>query len=127
MSFPFNPHQGLIVVQTEIVGPSGSAVLRLALDIGATNTVVNVGMLTAIGYDPALAPDRFQVTTASGIEFVPRIIVNKMTALGQEKRNFPVLCHTLPSSAGIDGLLGLDFFRGLKLIVDFRNGQIILK
>ncbi|MCH8294760.1 retroviral-like aspartic protease family protein [Candidatus Poribacteria bacterium] len=101
--------------------------MRLALDIGATNTVVNVGMLTAIGYDPALAPDRFQVTTASGIEFVPRIIVNKMTALGQEKRNFPVLCHTLPSSAGIDGLLGLDFFRGLKLIVDFRNGQIILK
>ena len=73
MSFPFNPHQGLIVVQTEIVGPSGSAVLRLALDIGATNTVVNVGMLTAIGYDAALALDRFQVTTASGVEFVPRI------------------------------------------------------
>ncbi|HIE30700.1 TPA: hypothetical protein EYP66_25880 [Candidatus Poribacteria bacterium] len=110
MSFPFNPHQGLIVVRTEIVGPSGSAVLRLALDIGATNTVVNVGMLTAIGYDPAPAPDRFQVTTASGVEFVPRIIVSKITALGQEKRNFPVLCHTLPSSAGIDGLLGLDFF-----------------
>jgi hypothetical protein len=56
MSFPFNPHQGLIVVQTEFVGPSGSAVLRLALDIGATNTLINVGMLTAIGYDSALAP-----------------------------------------------------------------------
>lgn len=127
MSFPFNPHQGLIIVRTELVGQSGNAILRLALDIGATNTVVNVGMLTAIGYDPALAPDRFQVTTASGVEFVPRIIVSKITALGQEKRNFPVLCHTLPPSAGIDGLMGLDFFRGLKLIIDFRNGQIVLK
>ena len=41
MSFSFNPHQGLIVVRTELVGPSGSAILRLVLDIGATNTLAN--------------------------------------------------------------------------------------
>jgi hypothetical protein len=35
-------------------GPSGSAVLRLALDTGATSTVVNVGLVVALGYDPAL-------------------------------------------------------------------------
>src|SRR3954470_21099181 len=111
MSFPFDPKKGLVVVRAELWGPAGSAVLRLALDTGATGTVVNVGMLVAVGYDPALAPDRFQVTTGSGVEFVPRITLDKVVALGQERTAFPVLGHTLPPSSGIDGLLGLDFFR----------------
>ena len=126
MSFPFDLQQGLIIVQAELVGPSGNALLRFALDTGATRTLVSVGMLVSIGYDPALATDRVQVTTGSGIEFVPRIILSKIVALGQERVDFPVLCHTLPPSAGIDGLLGLDFFRGHSLTVDFRNGQIRL-
>lgn len=126
MSFSFDPRQGLIVVRAELWGPAGSAVLQLALDTGATGTLINVGMLVAVGYDPALAPDRFQVTTGSGVEFVPRIPLDKVVTLGQERQGFPVLAHTLPPSAGIDGLLGLDFFRGQTLTIDFRAGEIKL-
>jgi predicted aspartyl protease len=126
MSFAFEPQQGLIIIRAELWGPSGSAVLRLALDTGATGTVVNVGMLVAVGYDPALVPDRIQVTTGSGVEFVPRVILDKLEALGHERTGFPVLCHTLPPSAGVDGLLGLDFFRGQSLTIDFRNGRVTL-
>jgi len=121
-----NPLQGLIAVQSELWGPQGSAVLRLALDTGATSTVVNVAMLVAIGYDPALSSDRVQVTTGSGIEFAPRVILQRIIALGHERFSFPVLGHTLPPSAGVDGLLGLDFFRGLNLAMDFRTGQVTL-
>jgi hypothetical protein len=32
MNFPFDPQQGLIVVQAELWGPQGSGVLRLAVD-----------------------------------------------------------------------------------------------
>jgi hypothetical protein len=35
-----------------------------------------------------------------------------------------VLGHTLPPSSGVDGLLGLDFFRGLCLNIDFRPGRL---
>jgi predicted aspartyl protease len=126
MSFPFDSQQGLIIVRVELWGPSGSAVLRLALDTGATSTVVNVGMLVAVGYDPALMPDRIQVTTGSSVEFVPRVVLDKIVALGQERVGFGVLCHTLPPSAGVDGLLGLDFFRGQCLTIDFRNGRVTL-
>ncbi|MGZ8427309.1 MAG: aspartyl protease family protein [Candidatus Binatia bacterium] len=98
----------------------------MALDTGATGTLVNMGMLVAIGYDPALAPDRIQITTGSGVEFAPRVTLDKMTALGQERTDFPVLGHTLPPSAGIDGLLGLDFFRGQIVTLDFRTGQVTL-
>lgn len=115
-----------MVVRAELFGPDGSAVLRLARDTGATSTVVSVGMLVAIGYDPALVSDRVQVTTGSGIEFAPRVILDGVVALGQERSGFPVLGHTLPPSAGVDGLLGLDFLRGQMLTVDFRAGHVML-
>lgn len=38
--------------------------------------------------------------------------------------NFPMLCHTLPPSATVDGLLGLDFFRGERFILDLHKGII---
>ena len=126
MSVPFAPQSGLIIVGVTVEGPSGSAVLRLALDTGATGTVINVGMLVALGYDPALAPERIQVTTGSGVEFVPRITLYRIVALGHERRLFAVLGHTLPPSAGIDGLLGLDFVRDQTLTVDFRTGTLTL-
>jgi hypothetical protein len=88
--------------------------------------MVNQSRLMQLGYDPAAAPDRLQITTGSGVEFVSRLTVSKISTLGQERTEFPVLCHTLPPSAGVDGLLGLDFFRGQTLTVDFRNGQITL-
>lgn len=126
MSFSFDPGQGLILVRAEMWGPDGSGVLRLALDTGATGTLVNVAILVALGYDPGLASDRVQVTTGSGIEFVPRVILDRVSALGQERQAFPVLAHTLPPSAGVDGLLGLDFFRGQSLTIDFRSGRVAL-
>ena len=126
MSFTFDPGQGLIVVRAELWGPSGSGVLQLALDTGATSTVVNVGMLVAIGYDPAMTVDRVQVTTGSGLEFAPRVVLQRVIALGQERSGFPVLGHTLPPSAGVDGLLGLDFFHSLNLTIDFRAGEVTL-
>ena len=126
MSSPFDPRQGLIIVPADLWGPAGSAVLRLALDTGATGTVINVAMLVAVGYDPALAPDRVQVTTGSSVEFVPRVLLDKIRALEQERTDFPVLGHTLPSSAGVDGLLGLDFLRDQQLTLDFRTGRVML-
>jgi hypothetical protein len=83
MSFPFKPQQGLIIIRAELCGPSGSAVLRLSLDTEAPGTVVNVGMLVAVGYDPALVPDRIQVTPGSGIEFAPRVILDGVAATGR--------------------------------------------
>ena len=126
MSDQFNAQEGLVIISAELFGPSGSAVLRLALDTGATTTLVNVGHLVAVGYDPSLVTDRVQVTTGSGVEFVPKIQVNLLKALGQQRVSFPILSHTLPPSAGIDGLLGLDFLRGQRLIVDFRRADVSL-
>jgi len=70
MTPAFDPYQGLIIVNTEDVGESGTALLRLALDTGATTTLINSGMLLS--------------------------------------------------------MLGLDFFRGNRLGIDFKQGLITL-
>ena len=124
MRFAFNPAEGLIVVATEIEGLASTAVLRLALDSGATTTLINTALLVAVGYDLALTSDRVEMTTGSGIEFAPRIAISRINSLGQVRSGFSVLGHTLPPSAGVDGLLGLDFFRNHSLAIDFRSGQI---
>jgi len=52
-----------------------------------------------------LAPGRVQVTTGSGVEFAPRVHLQKIAALGLIRDQFPVLRHTLPPSASALGLL----------------------
>lgn len=124
MSFKFDPLEGLIIVKCELKGTRGTAIIRLALDTGATRTLINAGILTALGYDPGASKQRYEVTTGSGVEYSPIVIIKNIITLGETRKNYSVLSHTLPPSAGVDGLLGLDFFRGSKLKIDFQNGKI---
>lgn len=127
MSVPFDPSRGLIVVMARLFGPNGQRAIRLALDTGATMTTVRTGTLVRLGYDPAASEQRVSMTTASGVEYVPRVPVDRIDVLGQHRQAFPVVAHTLPPSATVDGLLGLDFFRGIRLTIDFLEGQITLE
>ena len=65
---PFDPCKGLILVTALLSGPFR---VRLALDTGATMTIVRTGILVSLGYDTAAADERVRITTASGVEYVP--------------------------------------------------------
>lgn len=96
----------------------------MALDTGATRTLVNSSLLVGVGYDLALAEDRIEVTTGSGVEYAAKVALSKVTALGMKRYELPALAHTLPPSAGVDGLLGIDFFAGRTLAIDFAVGEL---
>lgn len=113
-------------MRARLWGPTGDTYARLALDTGATPTLVRTATLRSIGYDPDAAPDRVRATTASGVEFVPRVIISRLEALGQRCVNFAVVGHVQPPTAPIHGLLGLDFLRGRRLTIDFRRERITL-
>jgi predicted aspartyl protease len=125
MKIRFDITQGLIVIPTRLYGLKTDTIVRLALDTGATGSMINWDVAVLLGYDPASEEERIQVTTGSGVEFAPRIIVKKIELLGRVIKDFPILCHTLPPTATVDGLLGLDFFRGVRLVVDLRAGIVI--
>ncbi|MEP6753939.1 MAG: retropepsin-like aspartic protease [Chthonomonadales bacterium] len=123
----FDPNQGAILVRTLLSGQNGDTVVYLALDTGSTSTSINKGVLEAIGYDVETLSPSVMITTGSGIENVPRLNVNSIEALGQIRRNYSLIAHSLPPTASVDGLLGLDFFRNHILTLDFKNGQILLE
>jgi hypothetical protein len=127
VSLPFDPSRGLIIVPTKLWGPAGDTVVRLALDTGATGSLVSAEILTLLGYSPQEAAARVGVTTGSGVVRVPRVELVRVEALGEIRQSFPILAHTLPASATVDGVLGLDFVRGTRLVIDFRAGQVTLE
>lgn len=101
--------------------------VELALDTGATTTVVNQNALLYAGVQLEMYGRPAEITTGSGIESVLEVPVASVIALGKERTDFAVLCHTLPSRAGIDGVLGLDFFRGEYLVIDFLAGRLAME
>ncbi len=66
------------------------------------------------------------MTTGTGILTVPRIMLNRLSALGQHQIGLGVLAHDLPVTANVDGLLGIDFLRNKILTIDFSAGSITL-
>jgi hypothetical protein len=126
MSYPFNASQGPILVEGSLSGPMGQADVRLILDTGATTSLVRSPILIAVGYDPDASPDRVPVAMGNSVGICPRLILNRFSALGQHRLGFRLVAHSLPPAAGVDGLLGLDFFRGSILTLDFPAAQIVL-
>jgi hypothetical protein len=124
--FAFQPGHGPILVDAEISGPRGTVFLNLVLDTGATTSLLKLTTVLSLGFDPDQSPHRMSMATGSTIEIVPVIVLTRLTALGQHRFGFPVIAHPLPSSPAVDGLLGLDFFRGQSLTIDFRTGSITL-
>ena len=122
----FNSQRGLIIVTTRLSGPTGAYNAHLALDTGANATFVRNAILVAIGYNPNAAPQTVRFTTGSGVAGASRVTIDKLEALGQARLNFSIVAHTLPPSASVDGVLGLDFLRSHILTLDFQKGEIIL-
>jgi hypothetical protein len=127
VSQTFAANAGLIQFPATVHGPKGKLTVNLALDTGASRSVLSKEVLTIIGYEPAAATDMISVTTGSGTISVPKVSVLKFESLGNARSDFSVLAHTLPSSSDLDGVLGLDFLRGHRLTIDFLQGSITLE
>lgn len=127
MTIRFDPTDSLIIIPTLLYGEKTKTIARLALDTGATFSLINWDIAVLLGYDPAVSRERIRITTGSGVEFTSKIQVKKVEISGRILKNFPILCHTLPPNSSIDGVLGLDFFRGLYLEIDLKNGIFSFK
>jgi len=124
MTIEFDTTKGLIIIPTRLYGSRGDTIVRLAPDTGATSSMINWDVAVLLDYDPASVKERVQITTGSGVEFASRIVIEKVEVAGRTIENFPMLCHTLHPSAMVDGLLGLDFFRGRRLTLDCKTGLV---
>jgi len=127
LRYPFDSKAGIILVKTKVYGPGGDAIVNLALDTGATWTLVSWETAVLVGYDPASIQQRTAITTGSGIEYCPKLNLLKVEALGKSVNGLEVLCHTLPPTSRVDGLLGLNFLRRFNMSLNFKQGYISIR
>ena len=80
--FKFNPKQSIIICHADIIGLKVELSLKMALDTGATYTMIPVEAAVAIGCDPLRSRRKIEITTGSSTEYVPVITVPKFRALG---------------------------------------------
>jgi len=104
--------------------------LTLALDTGATNTIIDLNLLLIAGYELKQAQRVVEFETAKGpIEaYVFRIAY--LTALGITKTDFTVCAYDFLSNrifTRIDGVLGLDFLRDHVLTLNFKVFEILIE
>jgi len=69
--YPLVREADLLIVYARLSGPKGSRLIRLALDTGATTTMVPPHVLLAIGVNPAKVSSYHETLTASSRELVP--------------------------------------------------------
>ena len=124
--YPLLFEAGLLIVYARLKGPRGSRLLRMALDTGATTTMIPPKAALAIGINPARSSVLRETLTASGKELIPLIAVPELRIFERTLRRVSVACHELPSESPVDGLLGLDLLTRIHAVLDLRKRSLRL-
>ena len=124
----FDPNRPLITLRLTVGGINTDTFRNLivALDTGATTTVIPTEVALALGYDLSNPKGQIGLLTASGAASAKVITVRKLAAVGETVEDIEVLCHNLPGNSAIKGLLGLNFLKHFNVNISFSTGTIEL-
>lgn len=117
----FDPLSPVIVVEVELEAHGIRRTVDMALDTGATYTVIPWLLARGLGFDPELAERHVSLATASATGRAPLLVVDRVWALGVDAAGVQVVCHDLPRSSRVRGLLGLSFLRRFDVDLHFRR------
>ncbi|MBI4653291.1 retroviral-like aspartic protease family protein [Candidatus Kuenenbacteria bacterium] len=98
----------------------------MALDTGATYLMIPWRISESLGLRAEISKEKISMTTASGTEQAPLVTLKSVKAFGREVKEIKTMIHDLPSTAYVDGLLGLSFIKNFKWEIDFYKGTIKL-
>lgn len=122
-----DPSEPAIVLQVEIIGESGTRLVDMALDTGASYLMVPWSVATALGYDPSASLQSIDLTTVSSVEVAPVIELRRVRVLGAEASNVEAVCHDLPPGTRVEGLLGLSFLKHFDVDLHFKRGVLEIR
>lgn len=115
-------HIGRIVAQVTI---NGHGPFRFMLDTGSTRTVVAESALDKLGLT-ANADATIAVSGVSGSELAPSVHIDSLDAGDLHFRDLDLPVLAGPVFHGLDGILGMDGFDGMKLSADFARDRITI-
>lgn len=122
--FKLDTTEGIILCKAKLTHKKQSIFIKLAVDTGASFIMISVESALAIGIDPSKSMRHIEITTANGVVFVPIIKIPSFKCFGIELKNIEAVCHNLPPESCVEGLLGLNFLKRAKAILDFSKNII---
>ncbi|MEY3441944.1 MAG: hypothetical protein RLZZ519_225 [Bacteroidota bacterium] len=124
--FELSDEDSLVVIDCKIRHHT----FALAVDTGASHTIVDLTALLLIGFTMDQAVRTTQLETGNGVIDAHVFNVSKFATLGKGIENFEICAYDFIANAifsDFDGVLGLDFFRGSVLTMDFQRFKLTLQ
>lgn len=122
MQIPLSRDEPVIVLKVELGGKLGIYKINMALDTGATFTMIPWDVAERLGYDPAGSAERVVIMTASSVEKAPLIVLERVKIFDRKVENIKAVVHDLPPKSRVDGLLGLSFLKHFDIDLHFKKG-----
>ena len=110
------------------IKPFDSLILKpieFKLDTGASVTTISTDMLHKLGYGISSGKEK-RIITASSVEYVRPVMIDKISIGGIELENIEVYAHTFPESSFSLGVLGLNVLRHFDVSLFFSKKEIEL-
>ena len=101
--------------------------LRMALDTGATHVMIPAPFMELLNIKSDQIKEKGELVSATGVEPVSIVVIEKISALRNEARNVEVMVHDLPSKSYVDGLLGLNFLKNFNVHLNFKEGILFFE
>jgi len=92
----------------------------LFLDTGAAVTTISKDILHILGYNTQ-SKEKRRITTASGIEYVDEVFLDRFMIAGYELKNVKVYAHTFPQESFSDGVVGINVLSKFDMFLSFQK------
>lgn len=122
--YPLVRESGVLIAYVQLMNGKRKRLVRLAVDTGATTTMIPPKAALAIGIHPERSRSSRETITASGKELIPIILLPQLRVFETTLRHLTIVCHELPAESPIDGLLGLDVLTRLRAVLDLGTQAI---
>jgi predicted aspartyl protease len=123
----FFPPGSTKIEVSAVVRAQRSRRIVVAVDTAATTTQISTAVAKFIGLDLTNPVRYTDVVTASRVERAPVVCLPSLTTLGKTATDLDIVVRALPPQAGLDGLLGLNFFVKYTLFVNYSRGILVIQ
>ncbi len=124
-NFELQDEDSLVVVDCKIHHHN----FALAVDTGASHTVIDLTALLLIGFTLNDVVRIVQLETGKGVVDAYIFSIPNLSCLGKEAKRIDICSYDFIGNAifsDFDGVLGLDFLKGSNLNINFRDCTISL-
>ena len=97
--------------------------MNITFDTGASRTVISKDILYLLGYD-VTSNEKTRIITASGVEFVDKVVIDKIKIGNCILEDVEVYAHTFPEASFSLGVVGLNIISQFNWNIDFDNNQM---